>query len=661
GRMVEWVRAVDERGRVLVRRELSFKAGEKHAEALLELPAELLNRLHRLDIEGQETAASVILVDERWRRRPVGLAVWKGAEGDLPLLSRYFYLERALEPFNEIRRGPPEELLKRDISVLVMADPGRIAAGETETVLRWVEKGGVMVRFAGPNLSESAGALDLDPLLPVPLLPASRSFGGAMTWDEPARLAGFDRNGPFHGLEALSDVLIRRQVLALPSLGLADRTWARLSDGTPLVTAAKKGNGWVVLFHTTANAEWSNLPLSGLFVEMLKRIVGLSHGVTAKEGGPPMEPLLILNGFARLGKPPAGALAIAADAFAGQPVDASHPPGFYGDGSARLALNLSKSIPVLNALSIPEDVSGVGLKSYGRAGERDLRAWLLGLAMALVVIDLAVSLSLRGLLPVRAVAGATLAVMAPLSVAEAAGGAGGDDDFAMAASLKTRLAYIITGDEEVDGISRAGLAGLSVVVEGRTAAELGEPMGVDPETDDMVFFPLVYWPLTSRPPALSELAASRVNAYLRGGGTILFDTRDRGVGAASSGLGDLGGLAAKLDIPPLSPIWPEHVLGRSFYLLDRFPGRWTGGPLWVERSGSSAKDGVSRIIAGGNDWAAAWAVDGAQRPLFAVVPGGERQREMAYRFGVNLVMYMLTGNYKSDQVHLQAIMERLGR
>ena len=57
----------------------------------------------------------------------------------------------------------------------------------------------------------------------------------------------------------------------------------------------------------------------------------------------------------------------------------------------------------------------------------------------------------------------------------------------------------------------------------------------------------------------------------------------------------------------------------------------------------------------------AWAVDGNGRPMFAVVPGGEQQREWAFRFGVNLVMYALTGNYKTDQVHVPALLERLGK
>ncbi|HXL99119.1 MAG TPA: DUF4159 domain-containing protein, partial [Rhizomicrobium sp.] len=129
-------------------------------------------------------------------------------------------------------------------------------------------------------------------------------------------------------------------------------------------------------------------------------------------------------------------------------------------------------------------------------------------------------------------------------------------------------------------------------------------------------------------------------------------------------------LVSKLDIPPLEVVPADHVLGRSFYILRDFPGRWDGGKVWVEalppidpNAGAlpvRGGDGVSPVIIGSNDWAAAWAVDGQDRPLADVTPGGDEQREMAYRFGVNVVMYALTGNYKTDQVHTPALLERLG-
>jgi hypothetical protein len=120
-------------------------------------------------------------------------------------------------------------------------------------------------------------------------------------------------------------------------------------------------------------------------------------------------------------------------------------------------------------------------------------------------------------------------------------------------------------------------------------------------------------------------------------------------------------VADGLAIPRLTALTSAHVLARSFYLLSDFPGRYDGGTVWVQQAQDRANDSVSPVIVGSNDWAAAWAADEDGRPQFAVIPGGQRQRVLAYRFGVNMVMYALTGNYKGDQVHVPAILERLGQ
>ena len=118
----------------------------------------------------------------------------------------------------------------------------------------------------------------------------------------------------------------------------------------------------------------------------------------------------------------------------------------------------------------------------------------------------------------------------------------------------------------------------------------------------------------------------------------------------------------------------DHVLTRAFYLLQDFPGRHTGRDVWVEAAPPGAEqvegmpfrnlnDGVTPVVIGGNDWASAWAVNSQGLPMVQVGRGfgGERQREMAYRFGINLVMHVLTGNYKSDQVHVPALLDRLSQ
>ena len=97
-----------------------------------------------------------------------------------------------------------------------------------------------------------------------------------MSWSAPQRLAAFPQGSPFAGLPVPDDVTVSRQVLAEPSPQLDGFTWARLADGTPLVTAAPLGGGRVVLMHVPPDADWSNLPLSGLFPDMLNRLVQLA-------------------------------------------------------------------------------------------------------------------------------------------------------------------------------------------------------------------------------------------------------------------------------------------------------------------------------------------------------------------------------------------------
>jgi hypothetical protein len=236
---------------------------------------------------------------------------------------------------------------------------------------------------------------------------------------------------------------------------------------------------------------------------------------------------------------------------------------------------------------------------------------------------------------------------------------------------------VLTGDAALDDLAQAGLVGLSEALFLRTSVEPGTPLAVNLETDELSFFPILYWPVSVTQKVPSSEAYAKLNRYLRAGGMILFDTRDgniAGFGTATPEGRQLQVLAAPLDIPPLEPLPPDHVLTRSFYLLQDFPGRHTSRDLWVEASPADAEkvegmpfrnlnDGVTPVVIGGNDWASAWAVDPRGNWLVPVGRGyaGERQREMSIRFGVNLIMHVLTGNYKSDQVHVPALLDRLGQ
>jgi len=653
------VRAVGDDARLLARQEVGLAPGVDRSVAHLAMPSELRNRAASIQVEGESSAGAVLLLDERWRRRPVGIVGGQRGTAAQPLLSGAYYLERALAPFSEVRRGDVPTLLKGDIAVLSLPDVPPAGTEEKAAIVKWLENGGVILRFAGPHLAEQAE----DDMLPVTLRRGGRTLGGALSWEKPAKLAPFAAESPFAGVDIPDDVTVSRQVLAEPTVDLGGKTWARLTDGTPLVTAEKRGKGWLVLVHTTADPEWSNLAISGLFVNILRRIVALSQGVSgsSETALPPVE---TLDGFGRLQRAPASVQTIAAGAFADTVASPSHPPGFYGTPDARRALNLAGAVRGFTAIG--ELPAGVARESYARSDEVDFRPGLLGAALALGLLDLLIAYALRGLLPrlPRPRRGAATAGLGLLLALGAPPARAADDGFTVEATSELHLAYVHTGIAEIDEESRAGLAGLTDILGHRTAIEAAAPMEVDPERDELIFFPLLYWPVVEGQQLPSNRAIERLNRFLATGGTILFDTRDQGGRTAFSSAATqarLRALAAGLSVPPLVPVPPDHVLTKSFYLMQEFPGRWAGGSVWVEPVEDQVNDGVASVIVGGNDWAGAWASDGRGQPLYPVVPGGEPQREMAYRFGVNLVMYALTGNYKTDQVHVPAILERLGQ
>lgn len=679
------VRALDSDGAVLGEARFTLGAGDLLAPVPYDLPLELRNRIARLEIAGEASAGAVILADESWRRRNAGIVSGASAEEAQPLLSDVYYVRRAISPYVELRETANErdaeaaigELLSAPLSVLILADIGNLTAPTRERIGAWVEGGGMLIRFAGPKLAESG-----DELVPVPLRTGGRALGGALSWSTPQSLAPFEADSPFFGIDVPEDVSVSRQVLAEPVPDLARYTWARLADGTPLVTAAQRGKGAIVLFHVTANRDWSTLPLSGLFVEMLRRAVELSQGTIAQGGDSAagsagerqlLSPLMTLNGFGRLGTPPATATPIAAERLTSAERSPRHPPGLYGLAGAPRALNLATADDELTPLA---DVPGVGERLTFEGGpELRLAAALLAVALFLLVLDTLAALWVTGLFEtekirrVRFVSRAAPVLLAVLMVLPASDGAAQEsDEFALKASLDTRLAYVITGDSELDAVSEAGLFALSQALRARTAFEAAEPMGVDVERDELAFFPLLYWPMSGMQADLTPQALGKINTYMKNGGTILFDTRDgdRATGGdLAPGTAALRRLLGQLDLPPLEPVPADHVLTKSFYLMQDFPGRFDNGELWVEaRTGGDellVNDGVSTIIVGANDFAAAWARDASGRALYAVTPGGERQREMAYRFGINLTIYALTGNYKADQVHVPALLERLGQ
>ncbi len=698
--------AFSARGQRLGEAVFDLAPGARSTVARFDLPLELRNQVTRVEIGAERSAGAVHLLDARSRWHRVALVSGESREQAQPLLAPLYYIEKALAPFAELVRpkdanltASVTEAFKQKASVLVMADIGTLSGDLMERVDTWVKKGGVLVRFAGPRLEKGG-----DDLIPVGLRLGGRTLGGALSWSTPQPLAPFDDGSLFAGLATTPDVLVNRQVLADPARLTQDvKVWARLKDGTPLVTAAKRGEGQVVLFHVTANSDWSNLPMSGLFVEMLRRIstLGPSGGVAA--GGVEtadtatdasltaevLNPIQVLDGFGTLKPPPPTAQPIVSARIDALKTSVDHPPGYYGTESTPRALNVVGMKTELKPL--PGLAGSVERRTFEGETSQLLKPWLLGAALALLFIDVVAVMLLQAgpfgrRTAARTAAGAAGLFLAVLvanvspALAQSSGPAPAqtrDQQMAIQATGKVTFAYVVTGDNAADQASRTGLMGLCKVLGARTAVEPGEPYGINIVTDEIAFFPILYWPVLANAQPLTDVTLAKIDAYMKQGGMIVFDTRDFGQGVPTGlnvqgrGGTPLQRLLGRLDTPRLEPVPEGHVLTKSFYLLRTFPGRWDGGQLWVEAESSDQggdagrkarrADGVSSILVTSNDLAAAWALDDSNRPLYPTVPGGEAQREMAYRVGVNIVMYALTGNYKADQVHVPALLERLGQ
>ncbi|ESY71376.1 DUF4159 domain-containing protein [Mesorhizobium sp. M0051] len=685
--------AFDDKGRRIADATLTFSPGETTATGIMAVPFELRNDFASVALDGERQAGAVRVLDESSKRRRVGLLSQAEADQAQPLLSPLYYIRRALQPFADLVEPSSADLadaipqiLDQKPAMIVMADIGTIPAQVRQRLVDWVDNGGTLVRFAGSRL---AAAGNDDDLLPVRLRTGERSLGGALSWTSPQPVTEFPKAGPFADLAPPTEVTVSRQVLAEPTPDIVERTWAALADGTPLVTGLKKGKGTLALFHVTPEATWSNLPISGSFVEMLRRIVQLSRNqgaaiANAEAAATSLAPYRMIAADGSLVPPTPDARPLVPGAGA-LPVTFENPPGLYGSETGVFAHNLLQADSTFAPLARPQITVPVTSIQYAFDESRNLKGALVAAALVLMLLDTLAVFWIGGLFtrrPRRSGAVATTsAILIALGVLfghadlARADDAKAGDEVAIEAISKTRIAYVLTGVPGDDSISRAGLEGLTRFLIEKTALEPGAPTGVDISKDELSFYPLIYWPIDPAAPMPNQAAIARIDAYMQQGGTVLFDTRDQfanGIGADSTSPATerLRDILGNLNVPPLEPVPSDHVLTKSFFILPEFPGRFSGSPLWVEASLDASNvenrpvrtgDGVSPIMITANDFAGAWAVDENGDPLLPTVPADPMQRIYALRAGVNIMMYMLTGNYKSDQVHVPILLERLGQ
>ncbi|PZP54148.1 MAG: hypothetical protein DI586_10260 [Micavibrio aeruginosavorus] len=347
----------------------------------------------------------------------------------------------------------------------------------------------------------------------------------------------------------------------------------------------------------------------------------------------------MFDGWGRLVEPPGDISSMSKSDLENLLPSAKNPPGIYTDGVRKFAFNLGDHLPPLDAIgALPANARSESLTVATQ--EKKLSSHFFLLAVLLFLIDwLILLLSARN----RNLKYAALALIFFLPLPAAA-----QDNVNRAQSV--HLACVKTSNDEA---CLRALQNLSVTIKMRTSIEMGDPVIVDLDKDELSFYPLLYWPVDpqgSTTPAIKN----NLRNYLSKGGMVLFDTRDGAYDSsqiiASPAVKNLRDTLQGIDIPPLKPATKDHVLFKSFYLLNLYPEYDLAGKIWIEDISLPPEEKLSSVLITGEDCISHWGY-----------PSTMTDGEMSYRFGINLVMYSLTGNYKSDQVHMKAILQRMGR
>ncbi len=388
-------------GTMLAAYDYHFSEGQRKIDVQFDVPElsssqSISSEIFRFSVEGEKNAAAHIIVDDQWKPRSVGLVVQNRAESE-SLLSESRFIKTALASHAETILGGVEELVESgDVSVLVVPDAVTISGVAATKIKDWVEQGGTLVRFAGPNMARDAHTND--PLLPLDLRQGVRGFSrdvsGMAAAGVKGRIGGFDDQSPLRGIARDSDIQIEKQVMVQPGPDVEDKVWATLDDGTPLISADKRGEGQVVLFHTTANTAWGDLSLSDNFVDMLVGIVASAKSIQNEDDLDisDMSPMLTMDGFGVLGTPPGYAQNLQS-----LPCEVSsvNPPGLYGGSLSALACNLSTSLDDLQITGDLDD--NVQREFYAVANDGyDLKGAAWSAFLILMLASTAVLMSQQG-------------------------------------------------------------------------------------------------------------------------------------------------------------------------------------------------------------------------------------------------------------------------
>ena len=623
---------------------------EKENKKILNLsfPTEIFNQIKSIRIVGQNHAGAKYYFDDFSKKKNIAIINDNEYHKESPLLSPIYYLKKSLDSKHNIKVEKIDNILNSNYSTIIIPETVKIPNAFDKRLNDWLLEGGTLIKFSDDTLVEKK----LNFLTSKEIYGKIRNIEGQLTINNKLFISEFKKDSIFYGLEVPKDITINKQLI-FDTNPKQVKVLAKLNDNTPLVSMKKFGEGEIILFHVGANNNWSNLPISSLFPDMINRVLLFSKNYNSSN----LTDLNLnkeIDGFGNLITPKKIVTIGKFDKLKTVKPSFDIPPGQYENNQISIALNLSTNIGQHQI----KEADRSAISTYSFKNTKDLSSIILKIILTMFILDLLLTLMIKNNINLSKIVTKRINVLIFILF------------FLTFIKLEnvsaneTYLAYVKIKNTQINNISKNGLETIRNLLITRTSINPKGVIGLDINSDYIFSYPFIYWPLTKNLLSIEKSEIIKIKNYLDNGGIFFFDIigfSRKNLNLKEKKFQEIRNFLNEIGANELSIIPKGHTLTKSFYLLNKFPGKWDNRFLFVESSNLQYKDGVSSIILGFNDWAKAWAVDDNNLPLFPVVPGGERQRELAYRFGINITMYALTGNYKSDQIHSKSILKRLSK
>lgn len=649
------IRISTEQNLALYRKKFLFEKGKNNIIIEENFPLEVSNLFYKIEVIGSNHAGASYFLDDLSKKKNIGIYSEDFNYIEKPLLSPAYYINKALNKEHNIFLNNLEEILKEKPSVIIFPKSKKLDRKNKKALISWLNNGGLLLKFASNRSSYEKDTFfnshDYQPTI--------RNIGGDLSWNKILSLKEMNEDNIFKNISLKDDIFLKKQLIFTNFSTKNLKILVALEDETPLISMKKVGRGKVLLFHFTANNDWSNIPMSNIFIEFLSKALLLSQ----YENKNSMNSLQIdseINSFGTLEQ--SESLKTFENIYMLKKTKPSQNnlPGIYYNNEIIAALNLAGN---LQSQSFREKIySKYNMKNYYKSNAFDLSGFILVIVMIMALVDILISSTIKNKLyflkKLKNIVNTMSLLIILISFTFIY------NTYSSEYLKNTFLAYIKSSNEKRNEISKYGLEALKNTLIRRTSISPEGVVGLDVNADTFFYFPFIYWPVDNEIISISENAKNKIKNYLKTGGIILFDIinfdRNKSILESKSYI-FVKEFLLSIGIEDLNYIRRDHTLSKSFYLLEKYPGRWDSKVILIDNTDLDLKDGVNSVIIGFNDWVGAWALDDNNYPMFPAVPGGERQREMAFRFGVNIIMYALTGNYKSDQIHSKSILNRMKR